>query len=283
MLHKTPIDVSKFFCVRYSDDRTIKYYIDGFSTSKNPMLAAYVKYKALEEDSDNKQAVYFIKDCNKIVSFFSLKCGLLIKCHRKVLTGVNHRNFNDQIEYYIDDDIINVTNTLPALEISHFCINETYKKKKTNWKIKNCIAEYSVGKYIFYKFIVPLIIDISLRIGLQIVYLFCADDGSGKLIEFYESLNFQKMDDMACIRSEYNENLSCFTCKIETLRKDFERFNDVQKADEIIEFLINNKKITVNDVIKKFNINDYKYLFRLLVDKGLVSISSKNIIKINLI
>lgn len=68
--HKTPIDASKFFCVRYSDDRTIKHYKDGFSTSKNPMLAAYVKYKALKEDFDNKQAVYFVKDCNKIVLFF---------------------------------------------------------------------------------------------------------------------------------------------------------------------------------------------------------------------
>lgn len=167
------------------------------------------------------------------------------------------------------------------MEISHFCVNETYKKKKSNWEITNCISEYSVGTYVFYKFIVPRIIDISLKIGLQIVYLFCADDGSGKLFEFYESLSFQKMDDMACIRSEYNENLCCFTCKIETLKKDLNRFNDVQKADEIIEFLSTNKKISVNDAIKKFNISDYRYLFGMLVDKGLVSISSKNIIRIN--
>ncbi len=265
---RTPVNISNFTCERFSTDRHNKNMVEGFNSDTNGSLSAYLKRSAWFEDTNNKRVVYLVKDKTKIVMFFSLQCGSLIKCHHKVLHGINHRVQDNVNEYYIDDDIIDVTDVVPAIEISHFCINDSYRKRKTEWRVKNSLVEYRIGQYIFYKFIAPILIDTSTKIGVEKVYLFCADDGSGKLIKYYNELNFDIMDDMACIRSKYDNKLKCMTCNIKTLTQAAARFNDMMKADDIITYLKQNNSLSHGQA-KRMGVQDPEYLFDQLIDKGI--------------
>lgn len=186
-----------------------------------------------------------MKEDNRIVLYFSLQCGLLVKCSKKRLGGIIHKTTGDNVEYYVDNDKINVTKVIPAIELAHFCVNDSYRRRKSHWEIRRGVREYSVGEYSFYKFIAPQIIDLSNIAGSQYVYSFCADDGSTDLLRYYiEKLNFELMDDMSCIRPDYDDSLECLTIKIEDLIRDTIRFDDMENVSAVIDYLKANETIS---------------------------------------
>lgn len=222
---KTPVEAENFMCERFSSNDTNQSLKKAFYCEMNSSFTCYLRNDSYLDDLENKKAVYLIKDGDRIVGYFSLNCGLMIKCDQKILSGISSEINNEKIEYYIDKDIIDVTNIVPAIEITHFCINSSYRKKKSTWTVTHGLKNYSVGKYIYYKFLLPIVINVAEKIGVQMIYLFCADDGSGKLIDYYKELGFTVMDNMACIRTGYDSSLSCMTCKVAEARKQLESFN----------------------------------------------------------
>lgn len=267
---KDKIIITDFRCSRMISDRNHKSLISTFSCSKNPSLAGHLKYKAWGEEQNNKRAYFLIKEGNKIVLYFSLQCGLLIKSNEKILGGINHRETAAGPEYYINSDIVDVTKTVPAIELAHFCVNDTYRQKKIKWKILNGPFEYRVGQYCFYEYIAPIIIDIADKIGVEIVYLFCADDGNQTLFDYYSSLNFSIMDNMACVRSDYEANLLCMTQKISTLKNAMLQFNDEKKVSSILEYLKTHKNISNQKMRKMFEIADVCTLISKMLDQKLI-------------
>lgn len=276
-LKREEINIKNFRCERLEPTRDHKAIIAGFHSERNPNLATYLQKKALTENSQNNRAVYLVRDKNRIVLFFSLQCGLTIQCDKKEITGIIHIEENNTTKYMIDTDNVNVTKVVPGVELCHFCVNSSYARRKKEWRIKHGIFNYRVGVYIFYRYIAPIILDIASRAGLQYVYLYVADDGSGELIKYYEQeLNFSIMDDMACLQSDYDRDLHCMILKINTLRVDYGHFNDKKHLCEIMEQLKLNGSLKAAELTEKYDVRDSAYILDLIVETGEAEIIEKN-------
>lgn len=269
---KSKIDISKYTCSRLISNHDNKSLISTFSASRNPSLAFHLQRMAWFEEQNNKRAYFLIKEDNKIVLYFSLQCGLLVKSHEKILRGIGHKETETGIEYYIDADIIDVTKTVPAIELSHFCTNDSYRNKKTEWQIFNGPFKYKVGEYCFYHYIAPIVLDLAEKVGVEILYLFCADEGNNKLFEYYSSLHFDVMDNMACIRSEYEKHLICMTQKIADLRNATSNFMDEKKAPAILEYLRIHKNINCQKIKTIFAVNNVPILMEKLIAMELIEL-----------
>ena len=268
---KKTIHPKNYVCLRMRESRHHKNLVSGFS-SKNPNLARYLQSNAWFEDTNDRKAIYLVKDGEKIAGYFSFQSGMLIRCHTKILRGIDFQEVAGKKEYIINDDVIDVTDTLPAIEISHFCINENYKTRASNWNIKFGNKSYSVGQYIFLKFLAPKILETSEKIGVYITYLFCADDGTGNLIEYYNSIGFKIMDNTACIRSNYDSGLRCMTQTIENLRKQVSTFNDYTQIDYIIEYLKKNGALKIEQAKTMFNLYNPIELFKAMEQDNYIEI-----------
>ena len=273
---KSKIEISKYTCSRLLSDHNHKALISTFSCSKNPSLAANLQRRAWFEEQNNKRAYFLIKEGTKIVLYFSLQCGILIQSHEKILRGIGHRETTTGFEYFINDDILDVTKTIPAIELSHLCINDSYRNKKNEWRIYNGPFKYRVGQFCFYQYIAPIVIDIATKLGVEIIYLFCADEGNGKLFEYYSLLNFKIMDNMACVRSEHEKNLLCMTQKISDLKISTDRFMDEKKATAILSYLKIHKNINIKNLKSMFEINDGIALLDKLMLQGLIEEDSEH-------
>lgn len=270
---RKPIDLSKFVCIRLRADEHHKSLISGFNSKRNGALAGHLKREAWTEDLDNYRAYYLVREGNKIVLYFSLQCGLLFKCDRKAVSGITHLATEECTEYYLDEDKLDVTKVLPGIELAHFCVNDSYRKQKKGWSITVGVCTYSVGTYIFYSYIAPKVIELASVTGLQYVYLFCADDGDGKLIQHYKSnLNFDEMDDMACIRQKYDRDLPCMTLKISRLIKDTNRFYDMKKVDSILTFVRENGTISVQQANRQLGVSDPQWVFEKMIEAEVVAL-----------
>ena len=78
------------------------------------------------------------------------------------------------------------------------------------------------------------------------------------------------MDDMACVRSEYEANLLCMTQKIIDLKTTILQFNDEKKASAILEYLKTHKNIHYQKMGKMFDINDVNNLISKMVGRNLI-------------
>lgn len=268
---KRNIDITAFTCSRLKESRHNNTMIQGFNSNRNSALSWYLKHKAWIEDDQNYRAYYLVKDKNKIVLYFSLQNGMLIQCHQKKLSGILHRASESETEYYIDEDKIDVTKVIPGIELAHFCVNDSYRRQKNSWKVTIGLKEYTIGVYVFYKFIAPKIIEVASISGAQYVYLFCADEGSNKLIEYYkEELHFSVMDDMACLRPKYDSGTACcMTIKIKELKDDTSRFQDMEKVSAVLEYIQENSTISIEQARKTLNLYAPQLLFEQIVKAGL--------------
>lgn len=264
---------NEFTCTRLITDPNNKSLIRGFNSERNPNLAWYLKRDAWNDDGRNYRSCFLVKEKNKIVLYFSLQCGLLFKCHEKQLQGIIHKESAGETRYYIKDDILDVTQVVPGVELGHFCINDSYRKRKKEWKVQHGIAVYTVGAYVFYKFIAPKVKAIAEVAGSQFLYLFCADDGTNRLLDYYvNTLNFSIMDNMACVRSTFDRGLTCLTIKMERLKDDLALFNDMEKAEKIMDYLHCNNSINIYQARREFNVEAPYLLFNYLVEHEFASV-----------
>ena len=221
------LNVNNFTCKRLkevSDNKNIKGNIKTFLSSKNPGLGKYLHYCAKPEESNNYRAFYVILDDEDVVMYFSLQMGATIKCHKKNIGGIK---FNSEYnEYRIDDDKIEVTSVVPVIEIPQLCINDRYKNKVKSWKVDYNGCTYNVGQFVFYKYIVPIVLDVAEKVGLQYLILFCADNETGDLEKYYKSMGFERMDNMACLRDSYSANLECLIIKLGDLILRYLKFEN---------------------------------------------------------
>ena len=203
---KIEVDISNFECIRLKDIREkVKTQVEHFCSEKNPGLGHYLHYHAWQEEVNNYRAFYLIMDGDEIVLYFSLQMGSTIKCHTKTIGGINY--IKDGDIYKILDDKLEVDKCVPVVEIPQFCVNDRYRNKRKSWKIIYKEHQYNVGQYVFYKYIVPIVLESAKMIGFQYLILFCADNEQGDLERYYGTMGFKRMDDMACLRDKYSEKL----------------------------------------------------------------------------
>lgn len=163
-----------FYCEHLSFDAHTKQEITNF-TVKHPdaiNLESFLKKYAFEEESSNKNRTYLVKDknTNEIVCYFSLRNGLFTLPN-------NSQHFS----------------TIPAIELSNFAVNNSYKEKYSIVR--------KLGTTAFNEFIIPLVKQIQKLSGVQALYIYALPND--KLIEHYESLGFLRFspDEEAFIHS----------------------------------------------------------------------------------
>lgn len=224
---KKNIDITKFECKRLKEvagDNEIKVQIEHFLSEKNHNLGGYLHYHARTEESANYRAFYVILDDKDIVLYFSLQMGATIKCHKKYIGGIK---YDTELERtHIDKDKIEVTNVVPVIEIPQFCVNDRYRNKVKSWKVEYKGIIYNVGQFVFFKYMVPIVLDVAEKVGFQYLILFCADNAERDLEKYYKTMGFERMDNMACLRDEYSKDLECLIVKIDELIERYLKFED---------------------------------------------------------
>lgn len=227
MSKRKELNVDNFTCKRLkqvSDNNNIKVQIEHFLSEKNQGLGHYLHYHARTEESNNYRAFYVILDDEDIVMYFSLQMGATIKCNKKNIGGIIYNS--EKGEYHIDDDKIEVTSVVPVIEIPQLCINDRYKNKVKSWEVNYNSCSYNVGQFVFYKYIVPIVLDVAEKVGFQYLILFCADNETGDLEKYYKTMGLERMDDMACLRDSYSKDLECLVIKIDDLILRYLKFED---------------------------------------------------------
>lgn len=178
---------------------------------ENSGLESYLKCDAWNDDEENNTKVFLIKSkkTNIIVAYFALKAGAIAR-------GIMTESLIKQNQQYLaEKGIKRFPGVIPGIEISHFAVNDNYRKLTGVNK-----ASY-IGRYLYPKFIHPLIEEVANYIGVKLIYLFAADDDYRdgmslseieqlKLIRYYrEIFGFQTIDiadSIVPIREDYAFN-----------------------------------------------------------------------------
>lgn len=246
---------------------------DFVATSEGKSLEYYLKNEAWEADLEGETKVYLVKDqFGSIALFFSIKCGLLYKNYQydnlesdklefvNLLIDAMLKNDNDTLKNYYNSGIydfqemnhlfeiasnridlkmeekelqdnkytLKVDECYSAIEIHHFCRNSMYKMKEQ--------VDVPLGFGLFWEVIVPLVYQITNKIGCKYLYLFAADRTSNaevkKLVQYYKNeLKFSDVEDMMLIKPYYDKGCLGLVQAVSDLQNNrdavWEEFSDV--------------------------------------------------------
>lgn len=246
---------------------------DFVATSEGKGLEDYLKNKAWKADLEGETRVYLVKDPNNSIAlFFSIKCGLLYKKYQyddlesdkldfvNMLVNAKLQNDNDTLSNYYNSGMydleemnhlfkiafnridlkmedkelqdnrytLKVEECYSAIEIHHFCRNSMYKINEQ--------VGIPLGFGIFWEVIVPLVYDITKRVGCKYLYLFAADQTANeevkKLVQYYKNeLKFSDVEDMMLIKPYYDKGCLGLVQSISDLQYNrdavWEEFSDV--------------------------------------------------------
>ncbi|MDE7210685.1 MAG: hypothetical protein K2O03_04480 [Lachnospiraceae bacterium] len=243
------------------------------ATGEGKSLEDYLKNKAWKADLEGETKVYFVKDQDGSVAlFFSIKCGLLYKNYQydglesdrldfvNMLVEAMLQKDTELLNRYYDSGMydfqemdrlfkianrrvdlkmedkelqdnkytLKVEECYSAIEIHHFCRNSMYKKDgKTG---------IPLGFGLFWEVVVPLVCDITNKIGCKYLYLFAADQTSSgdvkKLVQYYKNdLKFSDVEDMMLIKPYYDKGCLGLVQAVSDLQYNrnavWEEFSDV--------------------------------------------------------
>ena len=107
------------------------------------------------------------------------------------------------------DKIVRVDMAFPAVELVHFCVND---RVRDEWKALK--LGHSMGETLFWRFVLPKMLEINSLVGCEYVYLFAADSSrDNTLIKYYEDvLHFERPTALGGIKPQY-DFLCTFMCK----------------------------------------------------------------------
>lgn len=162
-------------------------------------LERYLKYCAWDEDSVFHSAKFYVIKTyftHEIIAYFGLRAGLVSTT----------ANANTEKETFARKQGIKlVPDVFSGIEISHFAVNDNYRKRHGNPK--------GLGRYLYPSFIYPLIKKASRMLGVQLVYLYAADtskkENKASLVDYYrKAFNFSevKEEELKPVVSYYDNN-----------------------------------------------------------------------------
>lgn len=160
------------FSVYDDEDYTIEHIFDSpenldlissFTVANKAYgLESYLKNQAAKDERENVARTYLVKDkmTGELVCYFSLRTGL-----------VTFQIVNDMFD------------TFPAIELSNFAVNDTYKRNHTDVQ--------SIGRYVFEIFILPIVRCMAKYVGVNSLYIYALPND--KLIEHYQIMGFTRL------------------------------------------------------------------------------------------
>lgn len=122
----------------------------------------------------------------------------------KLLPQKNEALFKE-LEAELNHEIAHVGKTYSGIELVHFC-----KNNSCDDIIRAFGLPRNFGEIVFWKFIVPKIVEARERVGIQYFFLFAADmSKERKLIQYYSDfLHFKEDDERTTVMPVYD-----FACK----------------------------------------------------------------------
>lgn len=126
--------------------------------------------------------------------------------------------------------LIRVDESHPAIELVEFCAND---KTKRCWKDYGMGAHNKMGVTLFWKFIVPIMLQINSLIGCEYVYLFAADQTAvGKLTNYYrEELHFENLLELGAIKPAYDLSCSFMGCRLRQSLAEQMAWEEIPRTD----------------------------------------------------
>lgn len=215
-------------------------------------LEQFLKKEAADRDVKGLTKIYLVidKETSKIVCFFGLGCGLLYKPIEKIELPAAEQIFVDAlitaelkgqdvdallkngthlfpgnrleeladlakeqstVKLAIHEEINDPKTSIvreyyPAIELTHFGRNAAYEKPAE--------IEFSIGIYVFWEMIVPIIQNVSSQVGARYLYLFAAEKNKKrganqkkKLLEYYtHELGFEQTRKENILKPVYDAN-----------------------------------------------------------------------------
>ena len=149
-------------------------------------LEAYLKRCAWDEDQNNEVRIYLIKDSatSEVAAYFGLKAGMVASSKADMLS------VEEQQQIFIDEGVKWLPAVLPGIEISHFAVNDNYRRHAgaDGKPVKG------LGAFFYPEFIYPIIEDVADKIGVNMIYLYAA--GDEKLVSYYKDVfDFQSLQE----------------------------------------------------------------------------------------
>ena len=125
-------------------------------------LESYLKHAAIGDEKANLARTYLVMDkaTGELACYFSLRTGLIT------------------IQVAGDD-----FDSLPAIELSNFATNDTYRRKHTDVQ--------SIGRYTFENFIIPIARCMAAYVGVNSLYIYALPND--RLIEHYGTMGFSRL------------------------------------------------------------------------------------------
>ena len=130
-------------------------------------------------------------------------------------------------------NIVRAKQTMAGVELVHFCVHSPAAHK---WKTMG-LGPQSLGKTMFWQFVVPVIQQVRELVGCEYLYLFAADERKfGHLVGYYKGLGFEIREDLSVSKPEYD--FCCFfMCqKVTSLRTRqqafFRSYNAPRETEE---------------------------------------------------
>lgn len=107
------------------------------------------------------------------------------------------------------EKILRVDVAFPAIELVHFCVNDLVRDEWESLGLGR-----GLGETMFWKFVLPKMLEINRLVGCEYAYLFAADSSRDEtLINYYENaLHFERPTGIGGIKPTY-DFLCTFMCK----------------------------------------------------------------------
>lgn len=262
--------LDSFSVTRLKEDVSLLRDVSAFENSKNENLVDYLVGDAFDDDDKNRCACYVIRDGDgDILCYFSIKCGLLysefeelrkferFKNHKIKLMELEKRSDNAQVREYIEEtkkklqeakedierllgkfDSIppnkQVTKSFPSIELTHFCVNEAYRKK---WQTYGFSTKNRIGTTMFWHVIVGIIEKIRNLTGCEYLYLFAADATPDRLLvnHYKNMMKLREEMTMSALQPIYDFNCTFLCAGIDLLLNARDEFYaDFNVTEELI-------------------------------------------------
>lgn len=177
-------------------------YDDMLVGDRVEMCRAYAKEISMTTDIENKIKNYQLDNSwsDKELKQKLDELYLKLRYQRKVAKTDASMNESAQIRVVLD--------TMPAIELKHFCKNDNYSGFD-----KELFKSYKLGEIIFWFKILPLVEDIFKKVGGKYIYLFAADEDENRtLTNHYKTrLKFSDQCEWGVNKPTYS-NLCSFLC-----------------------------------------------------------------------
>lgn len=136
----------------------------------------------------------------------------------------------EEFENLLSEDMDKVGKTYAGVELVHFCKNENIE-----WKCPN--SHHKIGTIVFWKYIVPKVLEVMKFVGCEYLFLFAADfTEDAELVNYYKAaMSFSEPEGKKTLMPLYD--LSCKFLYQETSDLEYKRaefFNNFNLDEDAV-------------------------------------------------